>query len=221
MFLCVRWRDSVARLDVGRVFLIFERPMYISMCYRNVLCLSNCKLLLRIAIVVLLSCYEFNRNARWVRIHVYSRIPIPDADPPQLLCVFFNSILNHTHAPAGWMVSSSCNAQCRDALQFIASVVHHACSAGQIGHYRGVFLPAHCRRSHVGVYQRRTNAPADNAWFLDAFFIGGLSSLPLAALCSCRSASWRAESSTAFKKKKRTGSFKHNTLRLPVLKLIT
>ena len=58
----IRRRDSVARFDVRRVFLFFERLMYILMCYRNVLYLLNCKLLFRLAIVILLGCCEFNPN---------------------------------------------------------------------------------------------------------------------------------------------------------------
>ena len=69
----IRRRDSVARFDLGRVFLFFERLMYISMCYRNVLYMLNCKLLFRLAIVVLLGSCEFNPNVTCVKIHVCSR----------------------------------------------------------------------------------------------------------------------------------------------------
>ena len=48
----------------------FERLMYILMCYRNVLCLLNYKLLFRLAVVVLLGCFDFNPNVTSVRIHV-------------------------------------------------------------------------------------------------------------------------------------------------------
>ena len=58
----MRRRKSVAHFDVGWVFLFFERLMYILIHYRNVLCLLNCKLLFRPAIVILLGCCEFNLN---------------------------------------------------------------------------------------------------------------------------------------------------------------
>ena len=53
-------RNSVARFDVGRDFQFFERLMYILICYHNDLQLLNCKLLFRLAIVVLLGYCEFN-----------------------------------------------------------------------------------------------------------------------------------------------------------------
>ena len=66
-------------LTWGEFFRFFLRLMYILMCYHNVLYLLNCKLLFRLAIVVLLGCCEFNPNVTCVRIHVCSRIAIPHA----------------------------------------------------------------------------------------------------------------------------------------------
>ena len=56
-------------------FFFFLRLVYIFMCYRNVLYLLNCTL--RLVIVVLLGCWEFNPNVTCVRIHFCSRIAIP------------------------------------------------------------------------------------------------------------------------------------------------
>ena len=66
-------------LTWGEFFLFFERLMYVLMFYRNVLYLLNCKLLFRLAIVVLSGYCEFNANVTCVRIHVCSRVTIPHA----------------------------------------------------------------------------------------------------------------------------------------------
>ena len=62
------------------VCLFFEGwLMYILMCYRNVLYLLNCKLLFRLAIVVLLGCCGFKPNVTCERIHVCQPIAILQA----------------------------------------------------------------------------------------------------------------------------------------------
>ena len=54
--------ETRSRVLTWGEFFFFLHDMYTLMCYRNDLCLLKCKLLFRIAIVVLLGCCEFNPN---------------------------------------------------------------------------------------------------------------------------------------------------------------
>ena len=54
-------RESVARFDVGRVFLFSERLLHFSMSYHGVPGQLNCKLLFWFAIVVSLGVVNLNR----------------------------------------------------------------------------------------------------------------------------------------------------------------
>ena len=75
VFTPAQWADSshytAAKLGrafwCGASFSAFWKADVLFMCYRSVLYLFNCKLLLRLASVVLLGCCEFNPNVTCAR----------------------------------------------------------------------------------------------------------------------------------------------------------